>query len=214
MNMTLMDARLRILVTAKKLFAKQGYDGTSVREISKQAGTNLAMISYYFGGKDQIFEALFETFMPLDRVDRMGQSESAEPAEQLRVLIRDMIDFRLKDPEIISILRHEMNLRTARYEIVQRHVLPMYAKIQNVLQRGRAAGVFRFESLDTILLFVMASIFAHSSRGQIAPIATEEGQPSYEELLRDLTAYVLQGLGVQPNAVYEPSALQSPSPSN
>ncbi|BBI34133.1 TetR/AcrR family transcriptional regulator [Cohnella abietis] len=210
MNLTLMDARLRILVTAKKLFAKQGYDGTSVREISKEAGTNLAMISYYFGGKDQIFEALFETFMPLDRVDKMGVSQQDEPAEELRLLMGDMLEFRLKDPEIINILRHEMNLRTVRYEIVQRHILPMYAKIQGVLQRGRAANVFHFESLDTILLFVMASIFAHSSRSQIALIATEEGQPTYEELLRDLTAYVLRGLGVQQSSIHSNTVPQIP----
>lgn len=194
MTTSILDAKMRILITAKQLMAKQGYDGTSVRQICSGADTNVAMISYYFGGKEQIFEALFETFMPLDRVNTMGAAASADPVRQLRALIADVIGFRLKDPEIIDILRQETNLRTARLPIVQKHILPMYEKFQGILKRGKEAGTFHFRSLDTTLLFVMASLFAHASRGQIKPIATED-EPSVQELVDELVDYILGGLG-------------------
>ncbi|WP_240420707.1 TetR/AcrR family transcriptional regulator [Paenibacillus periandrae] len=189
------DAKLRILLTAKELFAKQGFDGTSVRQICKEAGTNLGMISYYFGGKDQIFEALFETFMPMDRVDKMVDAEKDDPEVELRNIMREVLAFRLRDPEIISILRHETHLITARFLIVQKHILPMYEKIRDILKRGHDQGLFSFHSLDTTLLFVMGSIFAHSSRRNIATVATED-ELTYEDLLAELTCYVLRGLGV------------------
>lgn len=44
---------------AEMLFAEKGFNGTSVRDIAEKAGVNLAMISYYFGSKDKLFEALF-----------------------------------------------------------------------------------------------------------------------------------------------------------
>lgn len=56
------DVKMRILLAAKKLFAAQGFDRTSVRQICEEAGANVALISYYFGGKDNLFFALFEAF--------------------------------------------------------------------------------------------------------------------------------------------------------
>lgn len=49
------DTRTSILIAAEKLFAEQGYEGTSTRQIAREAGANMAMISYYFGSKDGVF---------------------------------------------------------------------------------------------------------------------------------------------------------------
>lgn len=45
------NSKYRILEAAIKLFAARGFDGVSIREICKEAKTNVCMISYYFGGK-------------------------------------------------------------------------------------------------------------------------------------------------------------------
>ena len=50
------DAKTQILNTSVLLFSANGYKETSIREISKQAGVNVSMISYYFGGKDGILK--------------------------------------------------------------------------------------------------------------------------------------------------------------
>ncbi len=43
------DKHLQIISTAEQLFSKNGFDGTTVRDIAVGAGINIAMISYYFG---------------------------------------------------------------------------------------------------------------------------------------------------------------------
>ena len=48
------DAKTNILDTSIMLFSTRGYNETPIREISKVAGVNVSMISYYFGGKDGI----------------------------------------------------------------------------------------------------------------------------------------------------------------
>lgn len=48
------DAKIHILETSIMLFSTHGYKETSIREISRGAGVNVSMISYYFGGKDGI----------------------------------------------------------------------------------------------------------------------------------------------------------------
>ena len=42
------DKQIEIIDIAEQLFALQGYDGTSVRDIASKANINVAMISYYF----------------------------------------------------------------------------------------------------------------------------------------------------------------------
>jgi AcrR family transcriptional regulator len=48
-----------ILDVAEALFAERGYKGATIREIAKQAKCNIALVSYHFGGKDGLYEALF-----------------------------------------------------------------------------------------------------------------------------------------------------------
>lgn len=52
------EKQIHILQVAEKLFAEHGFDGTSIRMISKEAGINIAMVSYYFGSKESLLEKL------------------------------------------------------------------------------------------------------------------------------------------------------------
>ena len=56
--MELNEKQVQILEVAERLFAENGFDGTSVRQISKEADVNVAMISYYFGSKEKMLETL------------------------------------------------------------------------------------------------------------------------------------------------------------
>lgn len=52
------DTRLKLLRTSARIFARKGYSGTSVRDIVFAAHINVSAITYYFGGKRELF---FET---------------------------------------------------------------------------------------------------------------------------------------------------------
>jgi AcrR family transcriptional regulator len=54
------DKQIQIMEAAERLFADHGFAGTSVRDIAEAAGVNLAMISYYFGSKEKLMEAMFQ----------------------------------------------------------------------------------------------------------------------------------------------------------
>ena len=53
------QARQRLLLAALKLFAAKGFAKTSIREIARTAGANVAAISYYFGDKQSLYRAVF-----------------------------------------------------------------------------------------------------------------------------------------------------------
>jgi len=52
------DKKEHIITVAEKLFSEQDFDSVSVRDLAKEANVNVAMISYYFGSKEKLFEAL------------------------------------------------------------------------------------------------------------------------------------------------------------
>ena len=57
------NSKVRILEAATTLFAKKGFDGASIREICKAADVNLCMISYYWGGKRELYEGIIENIL-------------------------------------------------------------------------------------------------------------------------------------------------------
>ncbi len=54
------NSKQKILSAATKLFAHKGFDAVSVREICKEANANLCLISYHFGGKQELYNAIID----------------------------------------------------------------------------------------------------------------------------------------------------------
>jgi AcrR family transcriptional regulator len=49
-----------LLVAGRKLFSERGYDGASVRAITREAGANLGAVTYHFGSKRSLYSAVLE----------------------------------------------------------------------------------------------------------------------------------------------------------
>jgi 3-oxoacyl-[acyl-carrier-protein] synthase-3 len=54
------NTKERIMEVAKNLFMKKGVAGTSVRDIAKKAGINIAALNYHFRSKESLFEMIFD----------------------------------------------------------------------------------------------------------------------------------------------------------
>lgn len=54
------DSKQRIIKAATKLFALKGFDAASIREICREADVNLCMISYYWGGKEELYQGIID----------------------------------------------------------------------------------------------------------------------------------------------------------
>ena len=57
---TMKDKREQIIETAMQLFAEKGFEGASIRDIAEKASVNVAMVNYYFGTKEKLFEKIIE----------------------------------------------------------------------------------------------------------------------------------------------------------
>jgi AcrR family transcriptional regulator len=54
-----------IIEKALVLFSAHGYDGTGIQDITAAAGVTKPTLYYFFGSKDGLFEAVWETYFPL-----------------------------------------------------------------------------------------------------------------------------------------------------
>lgn len=187
------DARTRILLAAKRLFARKGFDGTTVREIGLEGDTNPALVSYYFQGKDKLFEALLDAFFPIELV-RETAAAPLEPVAGLKIVIREIVSFQAQDPELIRVIQNEIGGETARRDLIREYLIPVWEKLRSLLEEGKRQGVFHYRSLDSAFLYIWGGIMYRREFNYFDPVLSEPA-PDEEHLCEDLTAFVLAALG-------------------
>ena len=72
------DTRERILDSAEHLFMAHGYDGTSMRQITGEAGVNLAAVNYHFGSKESLMQEVFRRRLDWLNDERMRALDALE----------------------------------------------------------------------------------------------------------------------------------------
>ena len=136
-----------ILRAATRIFAKHGFDGGRVDQISKAAKSYDRMIYYYFGSKEGLYIAVLE-----DLYRRFNEAESrlaldlAQPDEALTEVIRFVWNYYRRNPEFITLLNTE-NLHRGRHIAKSPRAgdysSPAVRVLGDVLERGVARGLFR-----------------------------------------------------------------------
>lgn len=69
----------RILIAAEQLFAEYGFDGTTLRQITRQAKVNLAAVNYHHGDKESLYlEIIRRRIQPINktRLARLAEAEA------------------------------------------------------------------------------------------------------------------------------------------
>jgi len=103
------EAKLQhILRIAAQTFAEQGFEGTSIRDISRATGISLSGLYYYFESKQKLLYLIQNTtfIFILQRVQaRLEQVE--DPEARLRILVQNHIEYFLSHPNEMKVLSHE-----------------------------------------------------------------------------------------------------------
>jgi AcrR family transcriptional regulator len=186
------DMKMKILLAAKKLFAQHGYDATSVRQICEEAGANVALVSYYFGGKESVFYEIFKQFFPAIKLTEFYDVE--DPLAGIQQVIREVVKIRNEDPQLISLIQMEIITITPRVDAMRELVFPLWKKVRDLLDKGRQEGLYQFEGLDSTLMFVLGAMFFYKQREFFEPMFTEE-RPDMETLIGQTTAFIMRALG-------------------
>ena len=113
--MTKSDSKEALLQEAKKIFARSGYDGATVKEIADAAGMNISMVSYHFDGKENLFRACVEEFAHSRLASTEKFLKGPDSLEDMRVrlnlLIEEFFDYNLQEPHINEIMLRDCSAK-------------------------------------------------------------------------------------------------------
>lgn len=117
---------MALIRAALKLFGRQGYEGTSTREIAAAAKANIGSIAYHFGGKeglrtavaDHIVDSIRQIARQATGADDASEPERLEPKQahaKLAEALRQMVAFMVARPEageIVQFILRELSQPT------------------------------------------------------------------------------------------------------
>jgi len=140
--------QMQIVEKAAKLFMEQGYAQTSMRQISKATGIDLSNLYYFIESKEEILFRVFE-MIHRPESDIFHRKEIAgidDPVEQLRVVIRKILNVGYKHKEEILLLYRESKLLSDK---LRKAILAkenhFVTHIEAILTRGLGKKVFDFK---------------------------------------------------------------------
>ncbi|TGD58929.1 TetR/AcrR family transcriptional regulator [Flavobacterium humi] len=181
------DKQNEILLVAEKLFSEHGFDGTSVRDIAKEANINIAMISYYFGSKEKLLEALIINRISDLRLEMENLfKENLTPFEKIDRLIELYIRRINKNCRMYQIIHFEIatkkrDINYQSFNEVKKYNLQALMKI---IEEGQEKGLF-VKNIDVALIppTIMGTYFHFQMNkpfyGEIFNLKTEEDFDTY-----------------------------------
>ena len=106
---TRFDRRLaEILDYATDVFAEKGYEGASMRDLSRLSGISLAGLYYYFESKEKLLYFIQQhTFTTIIERLRERLAASRDPEERLRIFVLNHVEYSLTRPKAMKVLSHE-----------------------------------------------------------------------------------------------------------
>lgn len=182
------DVREQILRAAKHLFAKNGYEGTTVRQICTEANVSLALVSYHFGGKENVFLEIFHTIrqffgdMNYDLSDSLGA---------LKSFCKEFVIFRNEERELVGILQQELVMNSPRLEMLTDVFLPSWEQLRLILQECQDKKTISFPSVDVAVNFIMGTLMYSLD---IAFLNQIHSKISPEEVADLAVAFIFNGL--------------------
>jgi len=157
-----MDKRETIITTAMNLFGQKGFDGTSVREISAGAGVNLAMINYYFGSKEKLFENIVEYKSSVTRglLDEILKNDKLSSIEKIHAVIDSYVEKLFLHRSFHRLIHQELilNQREELQNSIVNSILPNSLIIKRIIETGIKNGEFKKVDAELTLASLVGTI--------------------------------------------------------
>ncbi|MEM7305678.1 MAG: TetR/AcrR family transcriptional regulator [Planctomycetota bacterium] len=199
---TIPPTKDRILDAAEGLFAQHGFDGASLREVTRAADANLAAVHYHFGSKAGLFEAVFHRRLGTVNAERLALLERLESprkrpgvAEILHAFLAPVFRLAAADgPEAPTVAR----LLARAHSSAEVHAPSVREVLQPVEQRfgtalARALPHVAERELRRRLRFVLGSMCGVLGELEAAGEASEER----EDPLGQLVAFAAAGVAAE-----------------
>jgi AcrR family transcriptional regulator len=195
----------RILDVAETLFADNGFAATSLRDITREAGVNIAAVNYHFGSKDGLLGAVLERRIApvnrqrlelLDRAESEVGSDGADLEALVRALLAPAFQRLVVGDGAAQFLRLAGRLHSepheqaravflAQFGEVIRRFVPAFRKALPHLDQDEASWRF---------LFVIGAMAHTMISSHMFEVQGNRQPPDLEQLLEALVQFAVAGI--------------------
>lgn len=141
----------RILAAATSLFIEQGYHGTPVSAVAKNAGVTTPALYWHFGSKEDLYFTVVKRVYVGYRDELLARAVGGSSEERLGAYVYAFVEIQLRDPEISTGFGYQQ-LRDALPDDKRAELDAVEATwvdhLTQVLLDGREEGVFTFRDLS------------------------------------------------------------------
>jgi AcrR family transcriptional regulator len=140
-----MDTKQKILDTAERLIATQGFAGTSLRQIISEAGVNLAAVHYHFGSKQDLLDHVIlrkaaavneERHRLIEQFESEAGSGSVSVEKVLTAFFKPMIEAGARNPQFVKLMGR-MYGEGLLPVLIEKHFQPTLTRFAKALHRAR-----------------------------------------------------------------------------
>lgn len=198
------DTRAALLAAGRSVFSRKGFDGASVRDITREAGANLGAITYHFGSKRGLYEAvLTQGLTPLADMVAQAAVAPGPPVERLEGVVEVFVEYLGVNQDLPGLILQEVAAGKHPPEVVLAILRRNATNIAAIARAGWEDGTIRethpvFCALSVIsqpiFMTVMAPLLEEVGGLDLSDAATRRMATEH------MQAFIKNGLSVRQEA--------------
>lgn len=161
------ENREKIMRAARSLFAERGFEGVSIREIASSAGVNIAMVSYYFGGKEGLYFECISEFAKSKEVAVKSVLKPMQNAEDfkrnLKAIVEDKMNSFTEDLEAHKIIMRELQSRREPefQKKIMKQLVPVFDLIKGLFEDAKKLNLLKNDMEPEHLTLMLMGTMSH-----------------------------------------------------
>ena len=155
-----------LLGAAREIFAERGYDGASIRAITRRADVNLGAVTYHFGSKEALYHAVIASKLaPLrERVDAAADAPGAA-LDRIAAVVGALFDHYAEDPGLPRLILQQIASGRSAPPPARAWIRHLAGLLSGLVRAGQEDGTIRSgDPLFLALGVVPPAIFVHLIR--------------------------------------------------
>lgn len=191
----------RLLDVATAAFARQGYHGTSIRDLAREVNLSIATLYYYARNKDDLYLKVFERQYKeeaklIGEILATADATTTRDPDALRKLLHRLIDALIErsaaNPDIVRLwTRRWLEQPEQSQGIEAEYSIPLYQMVENLLEQAREAGIIHPEisNLDLVSHSFTWLHYGYFGMGQLT-FRKQVNDPCQPEQVDEFRAFI------------------------
>lgn len=196
------EAANKLLTAADELLGEKGYGAASAREVAERAGVNKALVFYYFGSLDALFDRVLERYYEAHLAAMAGAVKTnGSLQERLHRLIDAYLDFIQENTRYPKVIQQMVAGSRDQHTLVKKNLAPLFKQMVTLIEEitpatGPLAARHFFVTFSgaTINYFTYAPVLSGIwGRDPLSPSALAERREHLHWLVETLLSAIEKG---------------------